>query len=216
VNVARASTPTSAIDVERLWVDSVGVTATGRDWSVGYPDEWDFYQAPDCPNCGSGCVWDDEAEHWTCRKGGCDNQGEEVEASYENGCAGPMMNYSYRLGAHDVEDEDVRHLAEALRDLPLCLVQFDATEEWALALTGGGMDLSWEIAEAFIRLGWLPPHFVAVLPAMSGRPRNDDDRVIIEACARTLSWAAQAAQRDLDVLSKQYPDVLGKKGEQSH
>ncbi len=96
-------------------------------------------------------------------------------------CEGPMMNYWYEL---DVTPDG--QLAALIVDLPLCIVDIDGTV--GLALTGGGMDLTWEICEAFMRLGSLPPyHFATSLPAMGDRGRSERDRWIIAGCLRTIA-----------------------------
>jgi hypothetical protein len=105
------------------------------------------------------------------------------------------MNYFYPLpdesrygGALDKYD------AQAIINLPLCLVNLE-TGEYGLALTGGGMDLSWEICEAYIRLGYLPPFHFCDLPRMAGRGTSARDRAIIRGCKRscdiTIGWGQQ-------------------------
>jgi hypothetical protein len=96
-----------------------------------------------------------------------------------------MMNYAYPLeslridmrgtllgdsvpdsiGAHGFPTT-VHEAAHALRGLPLCIIERLDGEGYELALTGGGMDLSWEICEAFVRLGFLPPVHFCDLPDM--------------------------------------------------
>jgi len=97
---------------------------------------------------------------------------EECESNY------PMMNYYYPLpDFKDFGYED----ALKINHLNLCLVYFTEKEEYALALTGGGMDLSWDIVEAYIRLGYYPPtHFD--LPNFAGMPNDMHRRCIINAC----------------------------------
>ncbi len=53
------------------------------------------------------------------------------------------------------------------------------------------MDLSWEICEAFLRLGYLPPATFADLPRMAGYPQSDEQRATMEACAVSLETAAE-------------------------
>ncbi len=106
----------------------------------------------------------------------------------------PMMNYYYPLpGEFDGED------AAKIDHLPLCIVHFLEDDSYALALTGGGMNLSWEICEAHMRLGYLPPtHFR--LPRMAGTPPNERNRWIIDGCIRSAEisaiWA-KANEKDL-------------------
>ena len=87
---------------------------------------------------------------------------------------GPMMNYWYPLEEQD-EDRlgpyrstfDAAEAAFRLRHHSLCLVEVGG--ELGLALTGGGMDFTWDIAEAFIDLGYLPPLHFCDLPGMAGK-----------------------------------------------
>lgn len=75
------------------------------------------------------------------------------EGSAQSGAEGPMMNYFWPVHNRG----NLEEMAVSIADLPLCVVEFEDSGEIGLALTGGGMDLSWEIAEAYIRLGYRPP-----------------------------------------------------------
>lgn len=68
-----------------------------------------------------------------------------------------------------------------LLGLPLCVVEVEG--EYGLALTGGGMDYGWEICEAYIRLGFLPPVYFDP-PNLTNRGESADDRVIMAAYQR--------------------------------
>lgn len=113
---------------------------------------------------------------------------------------GPMMNYRYPLG--DRPDRiggfsspiSAAEAAFRLRNLPLVVVEVDG--DAALTLSGGGMDLSWEINEAFIRLGYLPP-IAFELPGMAGRGESELDRYIIKARTRAIEVKIGQLQRDL-------------------
>lgn len=92
-------------------------------------------------------------------------EGDEIE--------GPVMNYYYPLPAFS---KDEAAAALAIADLPLCLVEFEDGLPWgadyayALALTGGGMNLAWQIQEAHLRLGYLAPEHATQFPW-----KRDDD-----------------------------------------
>lgn len=106
---------------------------------------------------------------------------------------GPMMSYFYPLAIADEADA-----ARKLVDLPVCVVSVNGTR--GLALTGGGMDLSWEICEAFMLLGFLPPVHFADLPGMAGTdPDSKRNRWIVagclKSCAVSASWARDRARR---------------------
>lgn len=132
---------------------------------------------------------------------------ERVEP-YLHGAEGPMMNYRYPTG--DSADNiggygygcDAVEAAYRLRDTPLCIVEYD--DEIALALTGGGMDLTWEIVDAFTLLGYLPPVHFCDLPGMAGYPSNDDHRYIIAAVDRSLSEAVNTANHRLESHRRQW------------
>lgn len=200
--------------VENLYVSAIGVKPVNVDWSEGYAETWRSYEAPSCPECDAYAVWDSEENEWRCPKTGCDLNLAETEIEDED-ATGPVMNYAYPL-----EDlgrfEDGNEAASAIPDLPLCIVgeegRDDATPwggEWALALTGGGMDLSWEICEAFMRLGFLPPTHFADLPRFAGRPSGEVDTWIIHGCLRSFEvaefQAVSAIKRLNDMLNAPVP-----------
>lgn len=174
----------------------------------------------ECENCdGNGWVDPDpensEVETVDCPE--CDGTGNtlkldeddiaEIERldAYELYAEGPMMNYRYPTG--DSEDNvggygnatDAAGAAYRLRDLPLCVVEYN--DDIALALSGGGMDLSWEIIEAFVLLGYMPPVHFCDLPGMAGRGPDgrhaDDDNYLIAAVTRSLTAMVERAQQQL-------------------
>lgn len=114
----------------------------------------------------------------------------------EHGSQGPQMLYWYPLPA--VEDSPVQ-AALSIRDLPVCVVEVGGS--WGLALSGGGMDLSWEIVEAYTRLGYLPPAHFADLPIDAGRTSLNDAYLVL-ACRRSLTVALERAQRSLELLDE--------------
>ncbi len=112
----------------------------------------------------------------------------------------PMMNYAYPA------DIDNGEWAQGLlRDLPVVVVWLNG--EYVLALSGGGMDLSWEICEAYMKLGQYPPAHFCDLPAMSGRGESAEDIEIIRACETTLVAMVERADSQLNSLRRKYPKV---------
>lgn len=109
---------------------------------------------------------------------------------YQWGAEGPMMNYWYPVNEQDREYSrfEPKDAAGKLDHLPVCVVLVD--DEYGLALTGGGMDLSWEICDAFIALGFLPPVHFADLPAMASRWTDMHQRVY-DGMARALDWTRE-------------------------
>jgi hypothetical protein len=121
-------------------------------------------------------------------------------APYQWGSEGPMMNYWYPVNeslSHYGYGFDPKEAAAKLKDLPLCVVEVDG--EYGLALTGGGMDLSWEICEAYIALNMLPPAHFADLPRMADRWTEGKQRVL-DAMRRTLTVEIEVGQRRLERL----------------
>lgn len=102
---------------------------------------------------------------------------------YMYGAEGPMMNYYY-----PVEIDDPAETAAKLAHVPLCVVEVNGST--ALALTGGGMDMSWDICRAFIMAGYLPPAHFADLPR-----QGEDDPIVIRK-----DWTVRALER-LDQLA---------------
>lgn len=169
------SAMTEHIDIDALVAAALDVRPVRRDWSEGYGESWDFIEVPVCDLCGEYARWDADEHEWRCP---------EHEAGELWPGASPMMNFAYPLPDLGVA-ADVYDAADRIHDLPLCVVSRDGGYE--LALTGGGMDLSWEICEAFMRLGFLPPFHFCELPGMAGRGQSPRDRAIIAACRRAVS-----------------------------
>ena len=107
-----------------------------------------------------------------------------TEEEQENEEYVPMMNYIYPLGDAFQVPQDCRK-----KLVNTTIVQIDG--KFYLALTGGGMDLSWEICESFINLGYYPPTHFSRLPSMSGRGESAKDRRIIQCCNESLRTVAQ-------------------------
>lgn len=217
-------------DVSTLGGDAVGVMPVDRDWSRGYPETWDYIEAPSCLECGSYAVWaepadvldaattdaqrtailaETDARAWRCSDPTCERYGIEIERG-EGGDEGPMMNYSYALPSRGrVYDE---RDAEKIGHLPLCIVFAtgpDALDApFALALTGGGEDLSWQICEAFALLGFAPPLHFCDLPGMAGKPDGPRDAFVIAACRRTVEIVTARADR----IDRGLRDMAGETG----
>jgi hypothetical protein len=155
--------------------------------SAGYDDKgelvWDFMEAVECQECGRMIVENEHLPH-------CSRDGDDYREFDQ--AEGPMMNYRYPIGDSDYSPENAHKIA----DLPLCLVE--TPDANYLALTGGGMDLSWEICEAYCRLGYLPPaHFE--LPAMAGKVLNERTAFVVAAVERSnqllAGWADRRRER---------------------
>jgi hypothetical protein len=198
------------LPVETLYADAVNVQPITRDWSTGYPDGWDWIRVPTCNVCGA-VSHENETEIATeagklitvgrdcCPDPTCEQFGEELSECEDDG---PMMSYSYELPAKCWRPREPWTQADArtIAHLPLLIVYFSGDpSDAALALSGGGMDLAWEISEAFMRLGFLPPAHFAALPKMAGMPATDVHRWVIAGCKQSLGcqrdWADSALAR---------------------
>jgi len=120
----------------------------------------------------------------------------------------PMMNYFYELpqGA-DSRDAKTIFLYGGCLTIVEFLEDGAETGQYALALTGGGMDLTAEIAEAFVLLGYYPPTHFCRLPAMCGEiyERGEDGAptsraFLAGACMRSLKARRQQLLRDMEGL----------------
>jgi hypothetical protein len=171
---------TPIADLSCAALDSKPITV---DWQelAKVEDAYTVTEASICEKCGAAVV-------------GCGGE-RHSDADYESECdghipeqEGPMMNYFYPVDLDDTEDA-----ARKLADTCLCVVEVNG--QTGLALTGGGMDLSWEICAAFIALDFLPPLHFCDLPGMAGRPRHAKDRRTVAACLHACEMAAGFAQR---------------------
>lgn len=209
------SDQTTLPPVDTLSTDDVEAKPFSVDWSdvAGeYGDGFDYWEAITCEECGAAIVYgDDHGDVGGEVNGspeGCPRHGEDARDLYAEG---PMMNYAYPVTLANGWDDRTGDPAEAARaivDLPLCVVEMNGA--YYLALTGGGMDLSWEIAAAYVALGNLPPaHFAANLPRMAGNRMSydglsDNDRRTFDACRRSLAIAADWATAARDRLDSTY------------
>ena len=165
---------------------SIDVKPVDADWQeLAGSEAAEFTEASRCETCDAVLVGGGGQPHrYADDESSCDGHVPEQE--------GPMMNYWYPL---DIDDEG--HAARTLVDTCLCVVRVG--NQTGLALTGGGMNLSWEICEAFMLLGHLPPLHFADLPGMAGRGTSARDRWIvagcIKSCAVAASWATDRAKR---------------------
>lgn len=65
---------------------------------------------------------------------------------------GPMMNFYWPLGVYPRHTPE--EMAWLVRDFNVCIVRVG--DEYGIALTGGGMDLSWHLAAAAVAVGYTP------------------------------------------------------------
>lgn len=166
-------------------------------WAEIGNEQWGFWDADTCSECGEILVLE------SCGEQQHKDIDHAVECSGFLNTDGPLMSTFWPL-PDGAWDHDPKGEAMKLAGLPLCLVRLDGTAEWGLALTGGGMNLSWEIAEAYIRLGLLPPEHIE-LPVMADRGKGHLDRSIIAAMARAYQVARNQLRSKLLALKRFAP-----------
>jgi hypothetical protein len=191
----------SAITIERVAVEDLRRYAlnstVGFSWDIEQSEEyasegtWTFWESVECSECEQPT--DGEG---ACQNEDCERYGECMGA--EAGREGPMMNYYYPF--EEPRWFDPTEDAKLIADLPLCIVRVHDT--YGLALTGGGMNLSWEIVEAFTRLGMLPPTDHVDLPRMAGFKRDERTSYLIAACRRALQVQIDILSHDMERLSR--------------
>jgi hypothetical protein len=111
----------------------------------------------------------------------------------------PVLNYLYPIS--DLKDPAAAQTTLDRACVPVVVVLVD--DEPFLALSGGGMDLSWEICQAYIELGHMPPLHFCDLPKYSDRGKSERDQLIIRACLRSCETAhvwAERRERNLKAL----------------
>ena len=180
--------------VKDLYFGMTDVKPVDFDWTQGYPEKWDYFAASRCEKCGEIVVGRGDEQH-------CDLDSDSECDGWIPLNEGPMMSYYYPLPQYDGDCTDA---AKLLVDLPLVVVEFQDSGDKALALSGGGMDLSWQICEAYMLLGYLPPVHFCDLPEMAGRGQSAKDRWIIAGCRRSLQGAKHRAGSSLRRLRERF------------
>jgi hypothetical protein len=182
------------------------------DWSEALGEDmegWEAFELEECEECdrtlicSSHCGQD---EHRHVQPEIEDEEGDEIEnecMGTVNYFEGPMMNFFHPCELRDLSNEEA---AERIAHLPLCIVEMQDGER-GFALTGGGMDLSWEICDAYISCGYLPPFQSTDLPDMSGKEKHPRTQLILAACQRSgeiLEGWANRRRESLRAMADKY------------
>jgi len=198
------------LELSYLFIDAM---SRDIDWGQALDENgegWTSFEAVECEDCGlvhvlgahgqTTCA--DEMPEFE------DENGDEVDNICQ-GCLnpeGPMMSFYWPCAVGDFIDE-----SKGLQGLPVCIVDIrlpSGTYETGIALTGGGMDLSWELCETYIRLGYYPPFSLASnLPDMADKHNSPSAQLVLAAAAETCravkERAGSAMERNLD-RAKEY------------
>lgn len=184
--------------LEGLSCDALESAPVSIDWSAARLDYegdgesgWRYWEAVTCEECGKVFVLSNGGGNDSHR----DLDSESTCDGYVGLSEGPMMSYWYPVRLRDPEDA-----AKRIAHLPLCVVEVEG--QTGLALTGGGMDLSWEICAAFVALGYLPPVHFANLPDMAGNGNTLAERKLIRACEESFRVSMRWAQNGIADLKR--------------
>lgn len=188
------------VKVETLRVDSIDAIPQYFDFSEGYGKGWDYYPTVVCGDCSRVVIHEeDHADECDCAWGDARDLGAE----------GPVMNYLYPLRVSKLDPCEV---ARKLAHTVMCLVWVRDGDEYSLGLCGGGMDFSWEICEAYIRLGYLPPTHFCRLPRMADKYDTPLNRLIVAACRRSVEVQKGWRERDLADLEVTFLSLKEREG----
>lgn len=200
------------LEIKNLNVDCIDESPSTMDWSEIFEKESEdtrVYEAATCNGCEKYLVTlgPGTFEHQDCAEYmGLDDsdRGEGELCRGQVYTDGPLMNafwplpnsiFSTRWNA-----QDPKIAALKIRHLPLCIVETEAFGV-GFALTGGGMDMSWYIAEGYMRLGFCPPICLR-LPRMAGYPRSPKHRWVVKGCLRSAKVARTWADHKIEDLRK--------------
>lgn len=198
--------------VESLGVSSIDAHARDAEWLARDLEagRWDSYEPDQCEECGFIGVYAPEGEIE------CVNCGEGYILA-----EGPMMNHLWPLPERTQEGgswyDGAEGWARRLHGLPLAfMLTWDAQGQQTgagLALTDGGMNLSWEIAAGYMRLGFLPPYdVVSSLPRMGGPVPEWKEAVILalDVMAGLYTVRADQLHREAGQLEDWYREEAKK------
>lgn len=209
VHVSDWQAPADEEYPELGWWESLRVDFEGRTVVVVVQDSGQRVTTAVDTNGNRVDLDDDDAIN-TYLEENSDEDGEPVPGAFEDGdfqrlaqldlpqAQGPQMSHMYPL--EGIDEDTARTAALELRDVSLCVVQVNGT--FGVALTGGGMDMSWDICEAFVAVGYLPPIHFADLPNLAGERAN---RYVLEAMLRSLDVAAERARYAAELLNEKFP-----------
>lgn len=120
------------------------------DWEET-PVCWGFWEAQ--ARRTRTLVWSNDDGQWSVHEKRTGNTLDRELLDEPDHPEGPMMNYWWPLGSH-LHLDDPRRTAAAIAGLNTCVVEVDGV--YGIALTGGGMDLSWDLALSAVLAGYYP------------------------------------------------------------
>lgn len=187
------------IETDDLYYCAINVESVNFSFGEGWDDTWETVELPYVV-CTARC--DFVGSDGSCEDGDkCPNCGGYLE---QPSCA-PMMNYYYPLldyqGDRDPEEDQMLLYHSAANVVIVRIINEGEAITYALALTGGGMDLSWDICLAYVLLGYYPPMHFCDLPELAGQDNKREPRwSVLKACLKTTEAMLQRAVRRKDTL----------------
>jgi len=169
-------------------------------------NDWEELEVLECDKCHTQIVADfcnshnNHSDYDDCS--GEDNSGCDGGLM---GSDGPMMNYIYPLPGLDLKE--AYEAAKKIDGLNLCIIWLPMEEKCGMALTGCGMDFSWEICEAYMRLGYVPPYAFASGIDSEANPFTDTKKWVLAGCRESVDTVlvrAKMAMEHLDHVEKFY------------
>lgn len=107
----------------------------------------------------------------------------------------PMMNYIYPLPYYRGSASDAQSV---LTQVGVSVVVVEVDGDVYLALSGGGMDMSWDICRAYMELGYLPPFHFSDLPRFAGMEWSEENAWVLAGCLKSAEilrgWATRRAK----------------------
>lgn len=188
----------------KLFTDCINQPAVEFDWSQGYGETWNTI-SPVPAWSRRECV--DYIDSYL----GYEFDSDDIDElrRYCDECRDadgdcPILGYYYPLPHFDPSFNlgiSIHEAQHAIRYTNCVIVELSGGwDGYALALQGGGMDLSWDICEAHILLGYYPPLEYCELPRYANVNYNKRTKRIINACiesARIAERWAKNRKRDL-------------------
>lgn len=176
------------------------------DWSEGYGETWDIVIPQTNDWDKKQCMAWLDGENLELEDISCDEDSDisviqeriRERMSEDSDRFVPVMNYYYPLPGLSMKPEEAQAILDEHCSLAVVLLNGDTV----MALTGGGMDFSWDICEAYMRLGYLPPvHFR--LPKMGGESlKSAKTRWVLAGYTRSCVVARRWAEnRSADIRS---------------
>jgi hypothetical protein len=115
---------------------------------------WDYLQFAEDEEDGKHYVYDSRDGSWTWCNRRTGHQISVLDDEPGVYAEGPMMDLFWPLGAWLPMDEHL--IAWRMRHLNVGLVRIEDENQWGLALTGAGMDFSWDLAAGAVAAGFYP------------------------------------------------------------